>query len=85
MASPGWRFRETGRTNHTHEFAKVCVHPTSQHPSPSSVPIRYRVSDGGVALSLLLLEGMGDWILATSRRLGFVGPELAGCVPGAVD
>lgn len=77
MASPGWRFREMERTNHMHEFAKVCVHPISQHPSPSSVPIRSRVSNGGVAVSFLLLEGMGDWILASPRLSGFLKPELA--------
>lgn len=77
MVSPGWRFREMERTNHMHEFAKVCVHPISQHPSPSSVPIRFGVSDGGVAVSFLLLEGMGDWILASPRLSGFIRPELA--------
>lgn len=36
----------------------VCT-PTSQHPSPSSVPIKPRVSNGGVAVSFLLLQGCG--------------------------
>lgn len=84
MASPGWRFREMERTNRMHEFAKVCVHPISQHPSPSSVPVRSRVSSGGVAVSFLLLEGMGNWILANPRLSDFIRPELA-VSRGAVD
>lgn len=70
------------------EFAKVCVHPISQHPSPSSVPISSTVSNGGggggVAVSFLLAEGMWDWIFASPRLCGFIRPELA-VSRGAVD
>lgn len=54
----------------------VCT-PTSQHPSPSSVPIKPRVSKEGSGSVLLAARGMWDWMVANLRLSGFIRPELA--------
>jgi hypothetical protein len=61
--------RDGKNQSHAREFDKVCVHPISQHPSPSSVPISSRVSNGGVAVSFLLLR---EWGTGYSLALGCV-------------
>lgn len=77
MASPGCRFREMKRTNHMHEFAKVCVQPHQTAPLPILCPHQVQSERWGSGSVLPAIRGMGDWILASPRLPGFDKPELA--------